>query len=68
MKEIKAMEAFGTPYMTQAEELPIEERRYCTRALGKNVSLTDYRGATAEEKAEWQAEMDKLRPIVKKEI
>lgn len=68
MKQIKAIEAFGTPYMTQAEDVSIEQRRYCTRALGKNVSLTDYRGATAEEKAEWQAEMDKRRPIVKKEI
>lgn len=58
MKEIKAMEAFGTPYMTQAEDVSIEERGYWTRVSGKSVSITNYRGATAEEREEWQKELD----------
>ena len=61
MKEIKAMEAFGTPYMTQAEDLSIEERGYWTRVSGKNVSLTDYRGATIEEREKWQKELDAMQ-------
>jgi hypothetical protein len=63
MKEIVAMEAFGTPYMTQAEDLPINERGYWTRIAGVDVTADGLRGATAEEKTEWQAEMDKLMPI-----
>ena len=58
MKEIVAMEAFGTPYMTQAEDLPINERGYWTRIAGAEVTAEGLRGATANEKAEWQAEMD----------
>lgn len=59
MKEIKAMETFGTPYITQAEDVSIEERGYWTRVSGKNVSITNYRGATAEEREEWRKELDK---------
>jgi hypothetical protein len=64
MKEIKATEAFGTPYMTQSTEVELEQRLFVTAISGKVVTENDWRGATAEEKAEWQAEMDKLRPIM----
>jgi hypothetical protein len=63
MKEIKATEAFGTPYMTQSAEVELESRLFVTAISGKSISADDWRGATAEEKAEWQAEMDKLMPI-----
>lgn len=68
MKQIKAIEAFGTPYMTQSAEVEFESRLFVTAISGISISANDWRGATAEEKAEWQAEMDKRRPIVKKEI
>lgn len=64
MKEIKAIEAFGTPYMTQSAEVELESRLFVTAISGKVVNGSDWRGATAEEKAEWQAEMDKLRPLI----
>lgn len=64
MKEIIAMGVFGTPYMTQAEELSIEERGYWTRISGVSVSVDNYRGATQEERDAWQAEMDKLSPMM----
>ena len=60
MKEIKAIEAFGTPYMTQSAEVELESRLFVTAISGINISADDWRGATAEEKAEWQAEMDRL--------
>lgn len=63
MKQIKAIEAFGTPYMTQSAEVEFESRLFVTAISGISISVDDWRGATAEEKAEWQAEMDKLRPI-----
>lgn len=66
MKEIKAMEAFGTRYMTQSAEVELESRLYVTAISGKSISADDWRGATAEEKAEWQAEMEKKRPMFKK--
>ena len=66
MKEIKAIEAFGTPYMTQAKEVELEQRLFVSAISGINPSLNDWRGATAEEKAEWQKEMDKMRPMFKK--
>lgn len=62
MKQIKAIEAFGTPYMTQSAEVELESRMYVTAISGKHILADDWRGATAEEKAEWQAEMDKLMP------
>jgi hypothetical protein len=61
MKEIKAMEAFGTPYMTQAEELPIEERGYWTRVSSENVVIESYRGATIEEREKWQKGLDAMQ-------
>lgn len=61
MKEIKAIEAFGTPYMTQAEDVSIEQRSYWTCVSGKNVSLTDYRSATIEEREKWQKELDAMQ-------
>ena len=64
MIQIKAIEAFGTPYMTQSAEVELEQRLYVTAISGKVVNENDWRGATAEEKAEWQAEMDKLRPRI----
>lgn len=63
MKEIKATEAFGTPYMTQSAEVELESRLFVTAISGISISVDDWRGATAEEKAEWQAEMDKLMPM-----
>lgn len=60
MKEIKAMEAFGTPYMTQSAEVELENRLFVTAISGISISIGDWRGATAEGKAEWQEEMDKL--------
>ena len=63
MKEIRATEAFGTPYMTQSAEVELESRLFVTAISGIRISADDWRGATAEEKAEWQAEMDKLMSI-----
>jgi hypothetical protein len=61
MKEIKATEAFGTPYITQAEDVSIEQRGYWTRVSGKNVTIENYRGATNEEREEWQKELDAMQ-------
>lgn len=63
MKQIKAIEVFGTPYMTQDIEVELEQRLFVTAISGKSINIADWRGATAEEKAEWQKEMDKLRPM-----
>jgi hypothetical protein len=63
MKQIKAIEAFQTPYMTQSAEVEFESRLFVTAISGISISEEDWRGATVEEKAEWQAEMDKLMPI-----
>lgn len=63
MIEIKAINEYGTPYMTQSAEVELESRLYVTAISGISISADDWRGATAEEKAEWQAEMDKLRPM-----
>lgn len=63
MKEIVAKEIFGTSYMTRAEELPIEQRMYWERISGVNPSVTDYRGATEEERDEWRKELDMLDPL-----
>ena len=63
MKQIKAIEAFGTPYMTQSAEVELESRMYVTAISGKHISTNDWRGATVEEKEEWQANMDKLMPM-----
>lgn len=63
MKEITAMEAFGTPYMTQAEDLPIESRAYWTRIRGKDASVEGLRGASAEEREAWRKELDEYNNI-----
>ena len=63
MIQIKATEAFGTPYMTQSAEVELESRLFVTAMSGISISADDWRGATAEEKAEWQAEMEKLMPM-----
>lgn len=65
MKHIKAIEAFGTPYMTQVKEVQLEQRLFVTVISGISISVDDWRGATIEEKAEWQVEMDKLMPMMK---
>lgn len=62
MKEIKAIDKFGTPYMTQSAEVELEQRLYISAISGLVVSPSDWRGATAEEKAEWQVEMDAKYP------
>lgn len=64
MKQITAIEAFGTPYMTQSADVELENRLFVTAISSKAVTENDWRGATAEEKAEWQEEMDKLMPIM----
>lgn len=64
MKEIKAIEAFGTPYMTQSAEVELGQRLYVTAISGKVVNAADWRGATAEEKTDWQKEMEKLNPVM----
>lgn len=64
MKEIKAIEAFGTPYMTQSAEVELESRIYVTAISGISPSIEDWRGATAEEKAVWREEIDKLNPMM----
>jgi hypothetical protein len=64
MKQIKAIEVFGTQYMTQAKEVELEQRLFVTAISSKSITIADWRGATAEEKAEWQSEIDKLRPKV----
>ena len=64
MKEIVAMEVFGTPYMTQAEDLPINERGYWTRIVGVEVSADGLRGASAEERDAWLNELEKLNTIM----
>lgn len=66
MKEIKAVEAFGTPYMTQAKEVELEQRIFVSAISGISISIDNWRGATAEEKAEWQMAMAKKRPMFKK--
>ncbi|MBR5105332.1 MAG: hypothetical protein IKU93_02725 [Alistipes sp.] len=63
MKEIVAMEVFGTPYMTQAEELPINERGYWTRIAGVNASAEGLRGASAEERDALLKEVEELNAI-----
>lgn len=60
MVEIIATEVFGTPFMTQAEELPIDERGYWSRIVGVEASAEGLRGATTEEREAWQKELDKL--------
>ena len=57
------MEVFGTPYMTQAEELPIEQRMYWQRISGINPLVADYRGATEDERNEWREKLDELNPF-----
>ena len=57
------MEVFGTPYMTQAEELPINERGYWTRIAGVNASAEGLRGASAEERDALLKEVEELNAI-----
>lgn len=64
MREIVAMEVFGTPYMTQAEDLPINERGYWSRIAGVEVSAEGLRGASAEERDNWLNELEKLNAII----
>lgn len=52
------MEAFGTPYMTQSAEVETESRMYVTAISGISISADDWRGATIEEREEWQKELD----------
>lgn len=66
MKKLKAIEVFSTPYMTQAKEVELEQRLFVTAISGKSITIADWRGATTEEKAEWQSEMEKLNPRNKK--
>lgn len=67
VKEITAINEFGTPYMTQSAEVELEQRLYISAISGISVSASDWRGATAEEKAEWEKEMEKLNPLTEYE-
>ena len=49
--------------MTQAEELPINERNYWTRIAGVEVTAEGLRGATVEEREDWLREMEKFNPL-----
>lgn len=60
MKEIKAINEFATPYMTQSAEVELEQRLYISAISGISVSASDWRGATADEKAVWEKEMETL--------
>lgn len=62
---IKAVEAFGTPYMTQAKEVELEQRIFVSAISGINITISNWRGATVDEKAEWHSKMEKKRPIEK---
>lgn len=55
MKEIKAKEGF---YLTQASEVPTEERMFLTAIKGVNVNENDWREATQEEKDAWEQMME----------
>ena len=62
MKEIIAKEVFGTPYMTQAAEVEVQDRTYCRRAMGMNVQVENYRGATQEEKEAHDKMIEEITP------
>ena len=55
MKEIKAKEGF---YLTQASEVPTEERMFITAIKGANVNVNDWREAKQEEKDAWDKMME----------
>lgn len=55
MKEIKAKEGF---YLTQASEVPTEERMFLTAIKGVNINEADWREATIEEKDEWERQLE----------
>lgn len=63
MKEIRAIEAFGTPYMTQSAEVELESRLFVTAISGISISADDWRGATADEKETWKQEMEELNNL-----
>lgn len=60
MKEIKAKEGF---YLTQASEIPTEERLFLTAIKGANVNEDDWRGATIEEKDEWEKQLEESKIV-----
>lgn len=60
MKTITAVEQYGTPYMTQADE-NVKKRAYCKRITGNKVDETQWRGATAEERDEWVKQRENAR-------
>ena len=60
MKEIIAKDIYGTPYMTQSADVEIVNRVFCTRCLGRNVQISDWRGATEEEKLEWKKAIEDM--------
>ena len=61
MKEIKAIEAFGTPYMTQSAEVELEQRLFVTAISSKSITIAYWRGASAEEREKWQKELDAMQ-------
>ena len=62
MREVIAQEVFGTPYMTQSAEVEVQDRTYCRRAMGMNVQVENYRGATQEEKESHDKMIEEITP------
>lgn len=61
MSKINEMIAPQGAYLTQKEENPAGGRVYVTRrTLLPSETLEDWRVATADEKAEWEAEIERL--------
>jgi hypothetical protein len=53
MKELKAKEGY---YLTQSADVANEDRIFITAIKGENVSESDWREATQEEKDEYEVE------------
>ena len=52
MKEIVAIEEYGTPLMTQSADIALAERIYVARISGASVNADDWRGAHVAEAKE----------------
>jgi hypothetical protein len=55
MKELKANEGY---YLTQSADVATEDRIFITAIKGENVSESDWREATQEEKDAFEKEME----------
>ena len=57
MKEIKSREGY---YLTQSADIPKEERIYITAIKGANISESDWREASLDEKEVFEDSLEKL--------